>query len=396
MTNTEFEIVTLGDLADEVSVRVDNPSESEFERFVGLKHMDSGKLTISRWDSTESVTSTMKQFLAGDVLLARRNAHLRRASSVEFDGVCSGDAYVLREKPNNPAPGLLRYILNTKRFWDFAIANADGSMSTRAKWKHLKNYKFTITKSEDDYAKVIEILDTITNYNQLILELSESVQSCFNKISQMMFSKMFKNQDFAEIKSLEEIAAQIHHGPFGSNLKSMHYSDSGPRVIRLQNIGLRKLIDDDKAYISNDYYNSKIMAKFRLQEGDIVFAGLGDDSNPIGRCFIIEKHSLPAVQSSDAICIRIKDPVLRNFTMIYLNSNYCYQQISRVSQGSTRLRINGTNLKKLRIPLPDDMQKKKLMDFCLLFDKIHPMLKSNKFEQISCIDLIIGKITGGV
>ena len=141
MSKEGWTTVTLGDIAENISVRVNDPSKSGLDRFVGLVHLDSGSVAVSRWDSTESVTSLMKQFQAGDVLLARRNAYLRRASAVDFEGVCSGDAYVLREKPDAVVPGLLKYILNTNRFWEYAIANADGSMSTRVKWKHLEKMK---------------------------------------------------------------------------------------------------------------------------------------------------------------------------------------------------------------------------------------------------------------
>ena len=41
--------------------------------------------------------------------------------------------------------------------------------------------------------------------------------------------------------SVEELAANepraLTDGPFGSNLKTSHYTDEGPRVIRLQNVG---------------------------------------------------------------------------------------------------------------------------------------------------------------
>ncbi len=47
--------------------------------------------------------------------------------------------------------------------------------------------------------------------------------------------------------TIEELAAAeqraITDGPFGSNLKSSHYVESGPRVIRLQNIGFGEFFD---------------------------------------------------------------------------------------------------------------------------------------------------------
>ena len=165
MSQETWTTVALGDIAENISVRVDDPSKSGLDRFVGLEHLDSGSVTVSKWGSTDSVTSTMKQFQAGDVLLARRNAHLRRASAVDFEGVCSGDAYVLREKPDVILPGLLKYILNTNRFWEFAIANADGSMSTRVKWRVLEQFNLQIP-SKNFQNHTIETLDVLSLCNR--------------------------------------------------------------------------------------------------------------------------------------------------------------------------------------------------------------------------------------
>ena len=53
--------------------------------------------------------------------------------------------------------------------------------------------------------------------------------------------------------SLPAISEELRDGPFGSNLKSSHYVESGVRVIRLQNVGVGEILDDDLAYISGNY-----------------------------------------------------------------------------------------------------------------------------------------------
>ena len=134
----------LFDLAEEISEREDNPGESEYDRFVGLEHFVSGDLKIKKWTTTEGLTSAAKVFKAGDVLFARRNAYLRRASMVDFDGLCSGDAFVLRENHKKIVPGFLSFILNSDKLWDFANANAAGTMSKRVKWRDLGNYEILL------------------------------------------------------------------------------------------------------------------------------------------------------------------------------------------------------------------------------------------------------------
>jgi len=119
-------LTKLGDLAKNISKRVDNPSESEYDRFVGLENFVSGDIKIKNWVTTENLASAAKAFQAGDILFARRNAYLRRASLVDFDGCCSGDAFVLRENHDEVVPGFLAFLLNSNSLWNLPILMLQG------------------------------------------------------------------------------------------------------------------------------------------------------------------------------------------------------------------------------------------------------------------------------
>jgi type I restriction enzyme, S subunit len=141
--------ITLADCAEEIAHRVDNPAESGFERFVGLEHIETGDTAIRSWGSTDDVTSSMKVFKAGDVIVARRNVYLRRAARAGFDGVCSGDGIVLRAKSEVCLPELLPFLLNTAGFWDYVTSQADGTMSKRITVERLLAYEFALPPIEE-------------------------------------------------------------------------------------------------------------------------------------------------------------------------------------------------------------------------------------------------------
>ena len=88
----------MGDVVTEIKEKEDHPSQSRYDRFVGLEHYVSGEIVIRNYGSTELLQSSMKVFKSGDVLVARRNVYLKRASVVFFDGLTSGDSIVLRAK----------------------------------------------------------------------------------------------------------------------------------------------------------------------------------------------------------------------------------------------------------------------------------------------------------
>ena len=54
---------------------------------------------------------------------------------------------------------------------------------------------------------------------------------------------------------IQRAVVSMCDGPFGSDMKSSHYTDDGVRVIRLQNIGTGSFEDNDKAYISHQRFN---------------------------------------------------------------------------------------------------------------------------------------------
>lgn len=190
-----WESVCIGDVAYEIADRIDKPSESNLKRFVGLEHFDSGELRIRRWGSTETLTSSMKRFQVGDILIARRNVYLKRASLADFDGICSGDAIVLREKDHMITKGFLAFVLNTQKFWQYAIANADGSISKRISVKNLLRYSFKLPPL-DEQKRIAELLwaaDKVILQNRDILRnLNQIKQIEFDTLTRELCSEKDK------------------------------------------------------------------------------------------------------------------------------------------------------------------------------------------------------------
>jgi type I restriction enzyme S subunit len=160
LDKNNWKLIKLGELATEISKRVDNPSKSKYDRFVGLGNFVSGDIKIKSWETTQNLASSAKAFEVGDILFARRNAYLRRASIVDFEGCCSGDAFVLRENHNKVVPGFLAFLLNSDALWDYANSNAAGTMSKRVKWRDLAEYEFLLPP-KDQQVKIAELLWTM-------------------------------------------------------------------------------------------------------------------------------------------------------------------------------------------------------------------------------------------
>ncbi|WP_019155472.1 restriction endonuclease subunit S [Robertmurraya massiliosenegalensis] len=182
----------LGDIVDVISDREDNPSNCKYDKFVGLEHYISGEVEIKNYGNTDLLKSAMKVFRAGDILIARRNVYLRRASIVNFDGITSGDSIVLRAE-DRLIKKLLPFVLNTDTFWEFAEKFSDGTMSKRLSPKVLLEYKFNLPDIKEQ-EKLAELLwaanETKQAYKKLLSLTNDLVKSRFIE----MFGNPVANQ----------------------------------------------------------------------------------------------------------------------------------------------------------------------------------------------------------
>jgi type I restriction enzyme, S subunit len=194
----------LGTLAEDISIRVDKPENSEYDRFVGLDNFVSGDIKIKSWSSTKNLTSSAKAFKAGDILFARRNAYLRRASLVDFDGCCSGDAFVIRENVDKVVPGFLAFLMNTNSLWDYANSNAAGTMSKRVKWRDLAEYEFLLPPKNEQarFAELLWALEELIEKEEVILDENLKIKkACLRKLANSKHGVNSNLGDFIEIEN---------------------------------------------------------------------------------------------------------------------------------------------------------------------------------------------------
>lgn len=151
--------------------------------------------------------------------------------------------------------------------------------------------------------------------------------------------------------TVEQLAAHepnsITDGPFGSNLKTEHYTSEGPRVVRLQNIG-DGFFRDEEAHISAEHFAR--LTRHQIFANDVIIAALGDEAP---RACLVPPTLGPAIVKAD--CIRFKphhhlmDPRYANFA---LNSKVVKAQGARIIHGIGRPRLNQQEIRNLCLPVP--------------------------------------------
>jgi len=133
--------------------------------------------------------------------------------------------------------------------------------------------------------------------------------------------------------------------------------NDGVRVIRLENIGYLKFIDDKVSYIAEEKYES--LKKHTVRAGDIIFSSFVIDGI---RLAVLPDTIDRAVNKADCFCVRLHGESVRtDYAASFLSMRTAYKQIESEIHGIGRPRINTTQLKTFAIPLCSRAEQNEIM-----------------------------------
>ncbi len=160
---------------------------------------------------------------------------------------------------------------------------------------------------------------------------------------------------------LRRITLDRCDGPFGSGLKSSHYTGHGIRVVRLQNIGHGEFDDSDAAYISAEHYGT--LGEHSVEARDILIAGLGDPNRPAGRACVAPTRIVPAMVKADCFRFRMnRDVVFPEFISLQLTATAAAAS-ALLSTGATRQRINLQTTSARLVGIPSVREQVRIVEY---------------------------------
>jgi type I restriction enzyme S subunit len=353
-----WKTVRLEEVCEEVSERVDKPAEAGYDRFIGLEHMDSGELMVRRWGSTVDLISSMKLFRKGDTLFARRNAYLRRASMVDFAGLCSGDAIVLREKKGKMASGFLPLILNSDRWWTYAIANAAGSMSKRVNVRSLLAYEFALPPL-DQQRRIADLLSGVCEVDSANIAVIDSlVTTLANVRSKALVGELSKGSrtktTLGELPSTWRIAnlSDVLRIAAGNAFKSDDFAPAGIQLIRLSNL-FGGVLDLSRSAVFLPVRYSERYPTFVVRPGDILFSMTGTVGKEDYAHSVVVPAGTPECLLNQRVAKLVPCPnVLPEYLLQYLWSRHFLDQIYSKAAGSKQANVSNKDIYSAYIPLP--------------------------------------------
>jgi type I restriction enzyme, S subunit len=148
----------------------------------------------------------------------------------------------------------------------------------------------------------------------------------------------------------------ITDGPFGSNLASRHYTESGPRVVRLQNIGDGRFIDE-RAHISQEHFES--LRAHEVLPGDLLVASLGE---VLPRACLAPATLGPAIVKADCIRVRLTPEVDPRWVLYSMQRPEVRRWADEHRHGVGRPRLGLRVIRQIPVPLPPLEEQRRIVD----------------------------------
>jgi len=158
--------------------------------------------------------------------------------------------------------------------------------------------------------------------------------------------------------TLEDLLAveerPITDGPFGSKLATRHYTDSGARVIRLQNIG-DGVFRDGKAFISEEYFQE--LRDHEVRAGDLLLASLGEELPRV--CIAPDLGN--AIVKADCIRARIHPELDTRWVLYALMAPATRAWATSRIKGVGRPRLGLGGIRQIPVPVPPPAEQRRIV-----------------------------------
>ena len=291
------------------------PVEEDRFTYLGLEHLDSGTLKVTRFGSEVAPIGEKLVMHKGDVLFGKRRAYQKKVAIAPFDGIFSAHGMVLRPKENVIDKDFFPLFISSDYFLDAAIKISVGSLSPTINWRDLKELEFELPDM-DSQRKLAEVLwsinDTMEAYKKLISATDELVKSQFME----QFSMSQAESNGWSIVPVSSVVIKPLSGEWGQE----DTDGTGVKVLRTTNFTDSGFIDYT-GVVRRSIELKKVEAK-ALRDGDILIEKSGgSDTKPVGRVVFYQETSENFLFNNFTALLRPNTPKLNSrflFTFLFV------------------------------------------------------------------------------
>lgn len=347
------------------------PTEEDRLNYIGLEHLDSGSLFVSRWGAERTPEGEKIVMKKGDVLFGKRRAYQKKVAISPIDGVFSAHGMVLRPKENVICKEFLPFFISSDYFLNEAIRISVGGLSPTINWKDIKELEFNLP-SIDEQKVLAEKLWAAYEVKQSYLKMIDATDEMVKAQFIEMFGAVEKSNPLSDVIEL------TFPGEWGED----DNDGTGIKVIRTTNFtNIGKL--NMKDVVTRKIDSAKIDKK-RLHRGDIILERSGGtNENPVGRVVYFDEEGDYLFNNFTQL-LRCKSDYNSIFVFYALFSYYqsnkaVLRQMAKKTTGIMNLKMD--DYWKIPIPMVDIDEQEG-------FVKIYKQADKSKAELRKSIDAI--------
>jgi len=182
-----------------------HPDEVPNARYVGLEHLDSGKIWIRRFGKASDTKSAKAVFKTGDILYGKLRPYLDKAALAEWDGVCSTDILVLTPQDDFDAV-FTAYLIHSSFVLAHAVATTTGVNHPRTSWRALKQAAIPLPPLDEQH-EITRVLQTVDRKIEAEENRKRALEALFKTLLHHLMTARVRLPE-AFISRFEE----VHHG----------------------------------------------------------------------------------------------------------------------------------------------------------------------------------------
>lgn len=341
------------------------PIDADKEHYIGLEHLDSDCLIVSRWGAEVAPIGEKLLMKKGDILFGKRRAYQRKVGIAPFDGIFSAHGMVLRPKENVVIKEFFPFFIASDQFMERAVRISVGGLSPTINWKDLKEQEFDLPSLEEQRVlaeKLWAAYRLKESYKRLLTATDEMVKS--------QFIEMFTNKGYP-LKALRTFA-EISTGSTPSK-KQPQYWENG-----------------DKPWVSAQDMKCKYVSKTEEWLTDMGFSKC--KILPVDTLMYVCRGSIGVMAISkiecatnQSICSAICDKSKCNVVFLYHSLLYKKDSIKSIGEGTSFKSLSQSTFADIKIELPPIVEQNRFVSIAKQADK-------SKFElrkSIEAIDQVI-------
>lgn len=342
-----WQVLKFSEIAESITERVDDPSASGLDYYVGLEHLDPDTLKVSRWGSPSDVEATKLRCYPGDVIYARRRAYQRKLGVAEWDCIASAHALILRARPDVCLPEFLPYFLQSDQFHQRALDISVGSLSPTINWKTLAIQEFVLP-SMGEQDQQVAVLAAVDHAHGGYVEVLARARALGAAVAAQGVPVGAGSPISTRLGELCDVQVGF---PFKSDM----YAPAGIRLLRCSNVAVGSLSWETDATRFWPESECAYFAEFQLIEGDVVIAM---DRPFIGDGFKIarvRKRDLPALLLQRVGRLVPRSGVTGDLLWALMNSPGVPAHLMRKQKGTDLPHISRFDIESIPVTLqPED------------------------------------------